>query len=204
MYKHNQQSREETAEQDVTIITVMKEIAAGGQKMTQNELASNIPSIESNIVISRLNNNPVITSLWQQIKKNNKGPYSPDEITARTEKIAQILTRLKDEGKNTTLKELADMTGYNSATLHKYIKASATLDALWQAVRSQNNIVYTEEEIEVQNVMIERILRQGIEDKTKPTFYQMSQYLDLTHVYVKRLIEKNEKLLTLYRESQNI
>ena len=75
---------------------------------------------------------------------------------------------------------------------------------LWQAVRSQNNIVYTEEEIEVQNVMIERILRQGIEDKTKPTFYQMSQYLDLTHVYVKRLIEKNEKLLTLYRESQNI
>ncbi len=204
MYKHNQQSREETAEQDATIITVMKEIAAGGQKMTQNELASNIPSIESNIVISRLNNNPVITSLWQQIKKNNKGPYSPDEIAARTEKIAQILTRLKDEGKNTTLKELADMTGYNSATLHKYIKASATLDALWQAVRSQNNIVYTEEEIEVQNVMIERILRQGIEDKTKPTFYQMSQYLDLTHVYVKRLIEKNEKLLTLYRESQNI
>ncbi len=61
--------------------------------------------IESNIVISRLNNNPVITSLWQQIKRITKVRIRRMKIAARTGKIAQILTRLKDEGKNTTLKE---------------------------------------------------------------------------------------------------
>ncbi len=41
------------------------------------------------------------------------------------------------------------------------------------------NAQYSEDEVEVQNVMIERILNQRIQDGTKATIYQILAHLDV-------------------------
>lgn len=204
--EHNYNSQDEILSQNAEIAAILNQVIEGGQKITISDLAAKYPKLKQNTIMSRLGRYPELTALWAQAKVESEVNYNPDKdaIKKQTERIEEILTELKDKNERITGKKLADMVGITQRMALARIKKSEKLSALWEATCSVSNAQYTEEEIEVQEVMIERILTRRIQDKTKPSIYQMSQYLDLSSEILKRRIKNNTRLSALYQRSQQV
>ena len=178
--EHNYNSKDDIQAQNAQIAAILNRTIRSGKKITISDLAAEYTALKKNTIQSRLGRYPELSTLWEQARAECDVNYSPkeDEIKEQTEKIEKILTDLKSRGEK--------------------------LSALWEATCSKPNAQYSEDEVEVQNVMIERILNQRIQDGTKATIYQMAQYLDLSREIVSRRIQANAKLSALYQRSQEI
>ncbi len=201
--EHTSHKKEEIAEQNAQVGAILAEAIQNGQKMTMDELAARLDGkVKSNTLSSRINENKTLKTLWDQVKTVTKQLPTQDEIKTQTEKIEKVLTELKAQNKKTTLNKLAKAVNLTSRVTHSRIQGSKTLSALWQVTCSKPGSNYSKEETEVHCVMIERILQQRIQDKMKPTPYQMAQYLDLSEKYINQCIEKNENLSALWKQAQ--
>lgn len=203
--EHNFNSKDEIAAQNKKIESVLNAAVEAGKTMTLGELSSKIPELKKGTLGSRLNKYPELNVLWKKVKKEQPSEAPTAEGKAgQIEKIRQILSKVKDEGKKITLAEIAKETGMTRRVVHTRIQGSETLSALWEATCPVSNAAYTDEEIEVQNVIIERILTRRITDKMKPSYSQMADYLDLSKDIVKQRIEANPCLLALYNRAVQV
>jgi len=201
--EHAHNSKEEIEAQNAKIAAILNRAIQSGKKITISDLAAEYTELKKNTIQSRLGRYPELGALWEQAKVESDVNYCPkeDEIKEQTKKIEQILTEYKSKGEKITGKKLGELAGITPRMAMARISKSEKLTALWNALCSPN-AQYTKEEIEVQNVMIERILNQRIQDKMKAVIYQMAQYLELSRDMTKRRIEENPRLLALYQRSQ--
>ena len=204
--EHNYNSKDDIQAQNAQIAAILNRTIRSGKKITISDLAAEYTALKKNTIQSRLGRYPELSTLWEQARAECDVNYGPkeDEIKEQTEKIEKILTDLKSRGEKITSKKLAETVGITQRIALMRIGKSEKLSALWEATCSKPNAQYSEDEVEVQNVMIERILNQRIQDGTKATIYQMAQYLDLSREIVKRRIQANAGLSALYQKSQEI
>ena len=202
--EHSTNTKEEMKAQNAQIAAVLNKAIEEGRKMTVAEVAKQIKGLKQGTAASRMYNNPDLYALWEQVKSDDNTVASKDEIEEQKAKIETILTELKSRNEKISLAQLAKKVGGGATrrVVHTRIQSSKTLSSLWQSVQPVSNAAYTEEEVEVQNEIIKRILAQRIHDKTKPSISQMSEYLDLSREIVKRRIEANSILSTLWETSQ--
>lgn len=200
--EHDAYTEEETLAQNARISAALTEAVESGQKMTFNEFASKLEGLKPGLISSRISRNTELKALWGKVKTGECIIEPQYDIEAKSAEIEQILTEVKSKKETITLSKLAKMVGLAESITAACIKKSQKLSVLWDATLSKPAHNYTEDEIEVHNVMIERILRQRIQDKTKASFYQMAQYLDLSEGYLKKLIRNNPGLSTLFEAAQ--
>lgn len=202
-FEYDTRTEEEIVEQNSNIAAVLNEAIVNEQKMTFDEFAAKIEGMKLSTVYSRIRQNPDLRTLWDKVKTVERPSVPQYDVEAKSTEIEQILTELKNKNEKTTLSRLATMVDLTPTVAKTCIQKSQKLSALWDATLSKPAHQYTEDEIEVHSVLIERILRQRIQDKTKASVYQMVQYLDLSQGYLEKLIKNSPDLNSLFEMAQH-
>ena len=191
---HNKaHSKDEIASEEKRIEELLLNSIQERKRRTDIEYGKEL-SLSSATFKKRVNNNPHLRMLYEQIKNPSRRGTLEGGIEGKTETIRKILNIYNSQNKKVKWNELVQKAGVSHSTLERILNNNEDIKFLWNKVKSESHAKYSKRDIEEMDNYIQWYLDDKIKKGKKTTLDEIAEYFGITQALAHKRLRENPSL----------